>query len=155
MSKILYYGGNILTMDKSAPRAEAMLSENGRIVALGRYNDLNIAVYGTKGSFVWSLEESDIVTFGGMPGQTNRYRMGRTSDADEEGRMFRLPAGQSEGYYLAFANIYRAFMADLIRKKTGQPLQRNYPVIDDGIESLRFVEACLNSSEHNGAWTRV
>ncbi len=40
MSKILYYGGNILTMDKSAPRAEAMLSENGRIIALGRYDDL-------------------------------------------------------------------------------------------------------------------
>lgn len=56
MSKILYYGGNILTMDKSAPRAEAMLSENGRIVALGRYDDLK-----DSGASLFDLEERTLM----------------------------------------------------------------------------------------------
>lgn len=43
MKKTLYYGGSILTMDKTAPRAEALLTENGKIVAVGRYDDLKEA----------------------------------------------------------------------------------------------------------------
>ena len=121
-------------------------------VAAGRYNDLNIAVYGTKGSLVWSLEGPDIVTFGGVPGQTVQYRMGRTGAGDRDENAFRLPAGQSEGYYLAFANIYRAFMTDLARAKAGLPLQKGYPGIDEGLESMRFVEACIASSKEGGAW---
>ena len=35
MGKILYYNGNILTMDRSAPRAEALLTEDGVISAVG------------------------------------------------------------------------------------------------------------------------
>lgn len=38
--KKLYFGGTILTMDKAAPRAEALLTENGRILATGNYEDL-------------------------------------------------------------------------------------------------------------------
>ena len=124
-------------------------------VAAGRYNDLNIAIYGTKGSLVWSLEEPDIVIFGGMPGKTLQYRMGRTAESGTESDLFRLPAGQGEGYYLAFANIYRAFMTDLLRKKDGQPLQKGYPDIDEGIASLKFVEACLHSSENHGEWIQI
>lgn len=130
-------------------------------IAAGKYNDLSIEVYGTKGSLAWSLEEPDFVTFGGVPGQTVKYRMGRTSDSAEDAEMFRLPAGQGEGYYLAFANVYRAFMTELQRKKEGQPLKKGqssrkgYPDIDEGIESLKFVEACIASSERNGEWTVV
>ncbi len=43
MKKTLYYGGSILTMDKAAPRAEAVLTKNGRIEAVGRYDDLKEA----------------------------------------------------------------------------------------------------------------
>lgn len=124
-------------------------------VAAGKYNDLNISVYGTKGSLRWSLEEPDFVTFGGQPGRTIRYRMGKTSGEDRDQSLFRLPAGQSEGYYLAFANIYRAFMSDLMRKRSGLPLQRDYPGIEEGIESLRFVEACVTSSRDDGKWTKL
>lgn len=38
--KKLYFGGPILTMDKAAPRAEAVLSEDGRILAVGAYEEL-------------------------------------------------------------------------------------------------------------------
>ncbi len=38
--KTLYYGGNILTMDKNKRSTEALLCENGKIVALGSYSNL-------------------------------------------------------------------------------------------------------------------
>lgn len=40
MERKLYYGGPILTMDKAMPRAEAVLTENGRILAVGSYETL-------------------------------------------------------------------------------------------------------------------
>lgn len=41
MSKTLYYNGTILTMDRANPRAEALLTENGRIVAVGDLHTLS------------------------------------------------------------------------------------------------------------------
>ena len=40
MKRTLYYGGPILTMDKFCPRVEAMLTENGRIAAVGSYGEV-------------------------------------------------------------------------------------------------------------------
>lgn len=40
MSKTLYYNGTVLTMDRANPRAEAVLTEGGRIVAVGTYDAL-------------------------------------------------------------------------------------------------------------------
>ena len=38
--KKLYFGGPILTMDRDCPTAEAVLTENGKILAVGDYADL-------------------------------------------------------------------------------------------------------------------
>lgn len=37
--KKLYYGGTILTMDRSNPRAECVLTENGKILGVGKHSD--------------------------------------------------------------------------------------------------------------------
>lgn len=39
--KKLYFGGPILTMDRDCPNAEAVLTENGKILAVGDYTALN------------------------------------------------------------------------------------------------------------------
>ena len=39
----LYFGGPILTMDRDCPTAEAVLTENGKILAVGNLADLNCA----------------------------------------------------------------------------------------------------------------
>ena len=38
--KKLYFGGTILTMDKENKKTQALLTENGKIIALGKYEDL-------------------------------------------------------------------------------------------------------------------
>lgn len=40
MSKTLYFNGTVLTMDRANPRAEAVLTEDGRILAVGAYDAL-------------------------------------------------------------------------------------------------------------------
>lgn len=44
----LYYGGPILTMDKAAPRADALLVEDGRIAGVGTLRDLENVVKDAK-----------------------------------------------------------------------------------------------------------
>ncbi len=53
MSKTIYFNGRILTMDPKHPHAEAVLTENGRILAVGAYDDLkneNIAPFDLQGA---------------------------------------------------------------------------------------------------------
>lgn len=46
--KTLYFGGPVLTMDQSAPFAEALLCEDGKILAAGRLSDLENVAGGAK-----------------------------------------------------------------------------------------------------------
>jgi len=41
--KKLYYGGSVLTMDKACPRVEAVLTQDGKILAVGDLKDLETA----------------------------------------------------------------------------------------------------------------
>ena len=41
--KKLYFGGPILTMDKAAPTADAVLTEDGKILVVGDYEALDCA----------------------------------------------------------------------------------------------------------------
>ena len=43
MKQTLYFGGKILTMDEIAPRVEALLTENGKIAAVGAFDALRAA----------------------------------------------------------------------------------------------------------------
>ena len=40
MQRTLYFGGSILTMDKARPRAQALLTTDGQILAVGNFGDL-------------------------------------------------------------------------------------------------------------------
>ena len=40
MSKMLYFNGTVLTMDRANPCAEAVLTEDGKILAVGEYDKL-------------------------------------------------------------------------------------------------------------------
>lgn len=64
----------------------------------------------------------------------------------------RLPAGHPEGYFEAFANIYRDF-ADAVR---GNARERpSYASLADGIAHMRFIQAAYDSSEAGGAWVDI
>ena len=42
------------------------------------------------------------------------------------------------------------------RRKGGKPAKDViYPTVEDGVEGVAFVEACVRSSKKNGAWTKL
>jgi len=56
---------------------------------------------------------------------------------------------------MAFANIYHAFIFALNKKKTGATLTKkdiDYPTVEMGLEGVKFIEKCLNSSKADSAW---
>ncbi len=107
-------------------------------IAIGTSCDLNIAIYGEKGSMTWHEEQENLVIYSELEGNTIQYRM-----------------NAEKGFYAAFANVYRNFMAALNQKKACDRYEKNYPDVEEGVKGLLFVEACVESSEQNGAWIKM
>ena len=67
----------------------------------------------------------------------------------------RLPAGHPEGFFEAFANVYRAGFDAMAKALTGQPFEKVdtvYPNVRDGAEGMYFIEQSVASSQADGAW---
>lgn len=124
-------------------------------VACGEENDLNLRIYGTDAGLEWRQLEPNtlIVKPAGGPWENHRSAAGYLGEASRAAT--RTPAGHPEGYLEAFANIYLDFIADVRRVGAGESPRRNYPGVDDGLRSMRFVEAAVTSSKRGAAWVDV
>ena len=51
-------------------------------------------------------------------------------------------------------NLYKSFIECIEAKKNGTftPDMIDYPTVSDGVEGIRFVEACLKSQELGNVW---
>lgn len=148
--RVLDTNANVIVRYKGGAKGQIWCSN----VVVGNNNNLNIAVYGEKGCLRWFQEDPDVVIFGELGGKETRYRMGTSFRSIGSSEIYRLPAGVGEGYYEAFANVYREFMKALLSKKNGNAFEISYPDICHGIESIKFVEACLESNE-NSQWVKM
>jgi len=125
-------------------------------VAVGNDNALKMRVYGTKGAIAWEQEFPNIMRFtkAGQPTQTlNRGHGYLSPDAAS-----RLPSGHSEGYFEAFSNIYSRFADALLKRKSRQALAEDdldFPNVDDGIEGVKFIHACVESSKQDSQWVNL
>lgn len=123
-------------------------------VAIGHDNDLRIRIFGENGTIEWRQETSEqvlVTTRDGIRTDLHRGDAGILPGAAKYGR---LPSGHTEGWLESMANLYRSFCQCLNAKKEGifVPEMIDYPTVDDGVEGVRFVEACLASSEAGGIW---
>ena len=127
-------------------------------VAPGNENALKLRVYGTKGGLEWAQEDPNYLWYTPFGEPKRLVTRGGAGAGEAAGRVSRIPPGHPEGYLEGFANIYaeaaRAIRA--ARKKGGRPPKGVlFPTIDDGVEGVAFVEACVRSSKKNGAWTSL
>jgi predicted dehydrogenase len=145
---------NILLRFKGGAKGMIWASQ----VAPGNENGLKLRVYGEKGGLEWTQADPNYLWYTpfGEPKQLlTRAGAGALPVA---GRVTRVPSGHPEGYLEGFANIYaeaaRAIRA--ARKKGGKlPKDVIFPSVQDGVEGVAFVEACVKSSKKNGAWTKL
>lgn len=126
-------------------------------IASGCENALRLRVFGSRAGLEWSQEDPNYlwVTPLGQP----RYRLSRggAGTGPEAARMTRIPAGHPEGYLEGFANLYaEAARAIQARRDGAAPDPAvSYPGLQQGLEGVAFVDACVRSSKRNGAWVSL
>ena len=118
-------------------------------IATGLENNLNISVYGSKGSLEWEQEN---------PNYLYHYTPNKPLQVLKPGHFYnsklsldgtKLPAGHPEGIFDAMGNIYRG-VARAIRKEKIQ--KGEFPTIDEGVRGMDFIEKAVESNKKGNIW---
>jgi len=126
--------------------------------AAGVENCLRLRVSGTRGTIEWMQETPTqlVVKPLGEPAQIRTPNGPGTLAL--AARASRIVAGHPEGFHEGFANVYSDAAEAIAGRRAGvdvDPLALQFPTAADGYLGVAFVEACIESSANNGAWTAV
>ncbi len=133
---------NVMVRYQSGARGMIWVSQ----VAAGLENNIRLRVYGDRASIEWSQETPNAMRFAPVGGPAQILTRGYGESAD----FIRIPPGHPEGFLEAFASLYQ----DIAREIQGEALTVPVPNLQDGLEGMRFIQACLESSEANGNWVK-
>ncbi len=124
-------------------------------IAVGHDNGLRVRIYGTKGSLEWAQEDPNYVRISCLDKPTEILSRGRDDLYSHAQNYSRIPAGHPEGYFEAFANIYSTFITALNKKLAGESLSKeelDFPGVDEGVQGVKFIEKCVESSKKGAVW---
>ena len=126
-------------------------------VAPGHENGLKLRVYGEKGGLEWVQADPTYLWHSPLGGNRQLITRGGAGAGPAAARVTRIPAGHPEGYLEAFATIYSEAAAAIRARDAGAPVPEEvlFPGIDDGLEGMRFISACIESSAADSAWVRL
>jgi len=123
-------------------------------IANGEENDLNIRVYGETGGLQWKQMEPNTLIHKTQQGvRLIRTGVGNLSKAAQVHT--RIPAGHPEGYFEAFANLYRNFAIHVRAHWEGRKADPVYdfPTAQDGLRGMKFVQTVIASDKSDTKWT--
>jgi predicted dehydrogenase len=118
-------------------------------IATGEGNALRLRVYGTKASVSFDQEHPDFLWYTPLNSNTIRLTKGRAHSPSSD-HATRFPAGHPEGYFEAFAQLYRDAALQIGAMLEGRSVPESSKLlttVDDGVEGMKFVLAALRSSE--------
>jgi len=122
-------------------------------IATGEENNLQIAVYGTKGGFKWEQENPNYLYYfkEGEPFQV--LKPGNPYNGDFAQQSTKMAPGHPEGIFDSMGNIYKG-TAKAIRKESNIH-DGSFPTINDGVRGMQFIEATVASSKNGNVWTGI
>jgi len=146
--------GNCLVRYEGGARGIIYASQ----ISNGEENALTIRAYGTKASIEWHQEDPNdlIVKYADEPRKV--YRRGNDYLGEAAKANSRTPFAHPEGFIEAFANIYLAAakaIADQIDGEYTSPENYDFPTVDDGVNGMAFIKACVESSKDNASWKKL
>jgi predicted dehydrogenase len=126
-------------------------------VAPGNENSLKLRVFGTKGGLEWAQENPNRLWFTPFGQEKRLITRGGAGAGAAAARVTRSPGGHPEGYLEAFATIYTEAAHAIEAKRNGKSVDKSvvYPTVDDGVNGVAFIEACVASSRKNAAWVKL
>lgn len=126
-------------------------------IAIGHDNDLQIKVFGDKGSIEWKQEDPNVLKLTKLNGSTQLISRGRTELHPIPNSYSRLPAGHPEGYLEAMSNIYSSVYKEILQKRTAKNTKKenyDYPTGIDGLNGVIFINKCVESSLNGASWIK-
>ncbi|MHB2267500.1 Gfo/Idh/MocA family protein [Aliihoeflea sp. PC F10.4] len=126
-------------------------------VAPGCENGLKLRIYGEKGGIEWCQEEPNKLWFTPFGEPKRLITRNGAGAGPAAARVSRIPPGHPEGYLEGFANIYTEAARAIRAKQAGEKLPEDviYPTVADGVEGLKFIDACIRSSAKNGGFVKL
>lgn len=124
-------------------------------IAIGHDNGLRVRIYGSKGSILWFQEQPEVIQLVKEDGTLVEVHRGHKAIKESAAKYQRMPSGHTEGFLEAMANIYSNFIDCICAQQEGRFSEAmvEYPTVEEGVDGVRFVEACIRSSEDGNIWT--
>ena len=126
-------------------------------VSSGEENNLNIRVFGTKGSLQWFQENPNELIWKKADAPQQVHRRGNNYLSAAAQGATRTPFAHPEGFIEAFANVYRGAataIADAVAGRKAPKAGYDFPTVDDGIAGLAFIESAVKSSKAGAKWIK-
>ena len=124
--------------------------------AAGGENDIRLRVYGDKAMLDWSHRDASYLRVAPQGEPVQVFTRGDPFLPPEIIACGRTPRGHPEGLREAFANIYSELAQERMACSLGDPIPNFvYPRIEEGVQTMAFIEACLASRERGGGWVDV
>jgi predicted dehydrogenase len=127
-------------------------------VSSGEENNLNIRVFGTKGSLQWFQENPNELIWKKADAPQQIHRRGNSYLSAAARDATRTPFAHPEGFIEAFANVYRAAataIADAVAGRKPPKGGYDFPTVDDGVAGLAFIESAVKSSRRGAKWVKL
>jgi predicted dehydrogenase len=124
-------------------------------VSVGEENAIAIRAYGEKGGLEWHQQEPNTLWLKWPDRPTEMLRTGGSYLGEQAAVNTRTPMGHPEGYLEAFANLYRAFAAQVRAREVGSEVDeraRDCPGIEEAIRGMTFIELAVAASASDVKW---
>ena len=126
------------------------------MVAAGNGHGLRIRVFGEKASLHWDQEGPDILLLQTDGAPYRKLRRGEAYLCEGARYASRTKAGNPEGYFGAFGNVYADAAEVIAARRAGRKADLNasaFATARDGVIAMKLIEAAVASSAHGAAWT--
>ena len=127
-------------------------------ISIGEENNLNIRVYGDKGSIEWHQETPNSLWYKTNDAPARLYKRGNDYLCEAAQCATRLPAGHPESFIEAFANIY-VNVANTIKSKIlglePTKFDLDFPNVVDGARGMAFIESVVESEKIDKKWYQI
>ena len=121
-------------------------------IATGLENNLNISVYGSKGSLSWEQENPNYLYYYTNDKPLQILKPGHPYNSKISLDGTKLPAGHPEGIFDAMGNIYKG-VARAIRGEKNEKCE--FPTIEEGVRGMDFIEKAVKSNENGNIWLEL